>query len=187
MQCKQLALNSQGVRDPKENIMNQYILSLQLLKKSLLPLQKAGIRYVKCKDSTKQGNNILWQQFFQNSQCYEIRHSQIPQATHTAFGTLSSSHWSQWEFCHWLYKEEDWAQTMQLFAKIIKLQEIAPQKVDVFQNSRCLHGADLIYTCWAIHCALPLHTVRFDVNGNLMLLQGSTVHIPWSLFIPLYQ
>lgn len=103
------------------------------------------------------------------------------------FGNLSCSHWSQWEFCHWLNKEEDWAQTMQLFAKIIKLQEIAPQKVDVFQNSRCLHGADLIYTHWAIYCSLPLHRVRFDVNGNLMLLQGSTVHVPWSPFIPLYQ
>lgn len=76
---------------------------------------------------------------------------------------------------------------MQLFAKIIKLQEIAPQKVDVFQNSRCLHGADLIYTHWAIYRSLPLHTVRFDVNGNLMLLRGSTVHVPQSPFIPLYQ
>lgn len=61
-QCKQLASNSQGVRDPKESLINQYILSLQLLKKSLLPLQKADIRYVKCKDSTKQ--STLWQEFF---------------------------------------------------------------------------------------------------------------------------
>lgn len=27
MQCKQLASNSQGLRDLKENIMNQYIMS----------------------------------------------------------------------------------------------------------------------------------------------------------------
>lgn len=159
MQCKQLASNSQGVRDPKENITNQHILSPQLLKKSLLPLQKAEICYVRCKDGTKQGNSILWQEFLRNSQRCEIRHSQTPQATHAFFGNLSCSRWSQWEFCHWLNKEEDWAQTMQLFAKIIKLKEIAPQKVDVFQNSRCLHGADLIYTLWAIYCSLPLHSL----------------------------
>jgi len=76
---------------------------------------------------------------------------------------------------------------MQLFAKTMKLQEIAPQKVDVFQNSRCLHRADLIYTPWAVYRSLPLHTLRFDVNGNLMLLQGSMVHVPWSPFILFYQ
>lgn len=84
MQCKQLASNSQGVKDPKENIMNRYILSLWLLKKLLLPLQKAAICYVKCKDSTKQGNDILWQEFLQNSQLYEIRHRQAPRV-HTCF------------------------------------------------------------------------------------------------------
>lgn len=186
MQCKQLASNSQGVKDPKENIMNRCILSLWLLKKSLLPLQKAAICYVKCKDSTKQGNDILWQEFLQNSQLYEIRHRQAPRVHTQFFGILSCSHWSRWEFCHWLNKEEDWAQSMQLFAKIIKLQEIAPQKVDVFQNSRCLLGADLIYTDRAIYCSLPPHTVPFDVNGNLMLLQGSAELVPWSPFLPLY-
>lgn len=160
---------------------------MQLLKKSLLPLQKAEFCYVKCRGSTKQGNSIPWQEFLQNSQHREIRRSQIPQATYTLFGILSCSHWSQREFCHWLNKEEDQAQTVQLFAKIIKLQEIAPQKVDVFQNSRCLHGADLIYTHWAVYRSLPPHTVRFDVNGNLLLLRGSTVHVPGSPFIPLDQ
>jgi len=82
MQCKQLASSSQRVADPKENIMNQYMLSLQLLKKSLLPLQKAELCYVKCKDSTKQGNSVPQQEFLQNSQCCESTHSQTPQATH---------------------------------------------------------------------------------------------------------
>lgn len=108
--------------------MNHYILSLWLLKKSLLPLQKAGIYYVKCKASTKQGNYILQQELLRKSELYEIWHRQTLQV-HTCF--LESCP-VLIEFYHWLKKDEDWAQTMKLFAKIIKLQEIAPQKVDVF-------------------------------------------------------
>lgn len=64
--------------------MNHYILSLWLLKKSLLPLQKAAIYYAKCKDSTKQGNDILWQELLQKAQLYEIQCRQTLQV-HTHF------------------------------------------------------------------------------------------------------
>lgn len=62
--------------------MNHYILCLWLLKKSLLPLQKAAIYYVKCKDGTKQGNDILWQELLQKSRLFEIWRGKLYKYTH---------------------------------------------------------------------------------------------------------